>query len=103
MLHRHMNSRSTSEAVVLHRLTRDCGLRRYGLFCVTQEGRRLPDGSEDASGYVLDESGRTFYFWLGWAPQHHSLAFTEWEQVEPDPAWPDSSEYQPARVEAGLA
>ena len=46
----------------LHRLIRDEGLRRYGLFFVTGEGKRLPDGWEDASGYVIDDRGRVFSF-----------------------------------------
>jgi hypothetical protein len=97
----HSQGAQRFEAEVLHRLVRDRGLRRYGLFFVTQEGRRLPDGSEDASGYVLDESGRTFFFWLGW-DAHHGPTFTQWEQVEPEPAWMESAEYRRARDQVRL-
>ena len=37
-------------------------IRRYGLFGVTTEGRLLPDGSESASGFMIDERGRVFSF-----------------------------------------
>jgi hypothetical protein len=69
---------------------------------VTQQGRRLPDGSEDASGYFLDESGRTFNFWLGGNLHHRAPAFAEWTQVEPEPAWTESAEYYRAREHFGL-
>lgn len=103
MLNPRADVRRASEAEILHLLIQGRGLRRYGLFFVTQEGRRLPDGSEDASGYVLDETGRTFFFWLGWDEGHHSLTFTEWEQVDPDPSWMESAEYHRACEQAGLA
>src|SRR5215210_7633461 len=86
----------------LHRLIRDEGLRRYGLFFVTGEGKRLPDGSEDASGYVIDGHGNVFSFWLDWSPEHQAVAFSEWRQVEAEPDWSDSAEYREARRAARL-
>jgi hypothetical protein len=38
---------------------------RYGLFTMTTEGRRFPDGSESASGFVVASSGDVFSFWTG--------------------------------------
>lgn len=87
----------------LHRLIRDQGLKRYGVFFITGEGIRLPDGSEDASGYVIDDHGRVFSFWLDWDYDRQGVTFTEWEQVEPEPEWNEDAEYRQAREAAGLA
>lgn len=67
------------------------------------EGKRLPDGSEDVSGYVLDELGRVFFFWLGWDDECQGVTFSEWEAVEPEPDWTSIGEYRRARQALGLA
>ena len=92
----------TREENDLHRLIRDQGLRRYGVFLVTGEGKILPDGSEDASGYVVDEAGRVFFFWLDWDDQLEGVTFAKWKSIEPDADWEDEPEYLEARRAAGL-
>ncbi len=37
----------------LDRLLRERGLDRYALFWTTVEGREMPNGEEEESGYVL--------------------------------------------------
>jgi hypothetical protein len=77
-------------------------IRRYGLFGVTTEGKPLPDGSESASGFVVDDRGRVFSFWLGWDERQQRLAFTRWAEVRPEPDWEEDEEYRQARRAAGL-
>ena len=74
----------------------------YATFFVTGEGRELPGGGEDASGYVIDTTGRVFSFWLGWDPRQRRAALTEWEQVEPEADWAAEPEYRRAREKLGL-
>ena len=62
----------------------------------------MPNGVEEASGQVVDEQGRVFAFWLGWDARRKTPAFTEWEEVEPEPAWLESAEYRHARERVGL-
>jgi hypothetical protein len=51
-------SRHNREQQDLERLIADKGLKRYGLFLVSGEGRRLPDGSEETSRYVVNQDRR---------------------------------------------
>jgi hypothetical protein len=78
------------------------GIRRYGLFGVTVEGRLLPDGSESASGFVIDEGGRVFSFWLGWDERQQRVAFTRWSEVRPESDWKEDTECREACRAAGL-
>jgi hypothetical protein len=94
--------RAPTPAEDLHRLIRSEGLKRYGTFFVTGEGKRLPDGSENGSGYVIDEQGRVFSFWLDWDHERQETVFTEWAEVHSESNWPESAEYQEARAAAGL-
>lgn len=87
---------------VLHRLIRERGLERFELFFVTGEGRGLPGGLEETSGCVVDAEGRVFSFWMGWDPEQHRLALTEWEAEDPDPRWDRIAEYRRARQALGL-
>lgn len=89
-------------ADVLPRLIRERHIGRYGLFGVTGEGRELPDGSESASGYLVDELGRVYFFWLDWDHVRGEAAFIKWRQVEPQPDWDDDQEYREAREAAGF-
>lgn len=86
----------------LEHLAREQGLTRFGFFFVTAEGRYLPNGAEEKSGYVVDDRGRAFAFWTGWDEAAESIQFAEWEQVEIEDAWNESSEYRRARAAAGL-
>jgi hypothetical protein len=76
----------------------------YAFFFVTGEGRILPDGeTEESSGYVIDDRGRVFAFWLGWDMQHRRPVFLDWREEAPEPAWSRSDEYRAARRAVGLA
>src|SRR5437764_15280610 len=58
--------RVTRRRRILDELIQQEGIQQYGLFSVTTEGKLLPDGSESASGFVVDADDRVFYFWLDW-------------------------------------
>jgi hypothetical protein len=90
-------------AQILEQLAGARELGRHAFFFVTGEGEIMPNGVEDASGHVIDEHGRIFAFWLGWDEQKQAAAFTEWEEVEPEPGWLQSAEYRQARAGVGLA
>ena len=71
--------------------------------------RRLRSGlrfsisiSTSPSWHVIDEQGRVYAFWLGWDDRRQSPAFTEWEEVEPESNWLESTEYRQARERVGL-
>jgi hypothetical protein len=89
-------------ADILGDLLRTHGVTRHGLFRVTVEPRSLPDGSDAATGYVVDESGRIFFFWLDWNIAEGRPDFIHWRQTETRPEWLDDAEYVVARHEAGL-
>ena len=91
------------EVHILERLVKGRNLGRHAFFFVTGEGDVMPNGVEEASGHVVDERGRVFAFWLGWDDRQQAPAFTEWEEVEAEPAWFESAEYRHARKSAGLA
>lgn len=95
--------RVARRADLLANLIRERGVRRYGLFSVTTEGKALPDGSEAASGYVVDDNDRIFFFWLDWDAEQGRVVFTDWDQVQPESTWEDDREYQEARNVAGLS
>jgi hypothetical protein len=86
---------------LLDKLIRERGVARYGLFSLTTEGKSLPDGSESASGYLIDADNRVFFFWLDWDEKQRHITFTEWKQVELEPDWEDR-EYLDARSAAGI-
>ena len=75
---------------------------RYARFFDTSEGIAMPNGEEEQSGLVLDESGRVFSYWLGWDSTLGAPALTVWEQVEPEPTWLEHDEYREARQALGL-
>jgi hypothetical protein len=87
---------------VMDGLIRETGIRRYGLFGVSAEGESLPDGSETASGMVVDQDGSVFSFWLDWDEKERRPALTHWEPVNTDADWLEEEEYLQARREAGL-
>lgn len=98
------------QARLLDELIQEHGLKpgRYALFFVTGEGRFHPPAAEpeeaieEASGYVLDDRGRVFAFWLGWDDRRGIPALTEWREEAPEPAWHDDEEYRRARLAVGL-
>jgi hypothetical protein len=88
----------------LSRLISDRGLVRFGIFHVSGDGQLLPDGSENASGYVIDDQEEIFWFRLDWDGKRRCLALTEWERVaNAEAEWPEHDpEYRRARDKAGL-
>jgi hypothetical protein len=95
--------RVTRRRRILDELIRQEGIQRYGLFSVTTEGKLLPDGSESASGFVVDAEDRVFYFWLDWDDARRRIVFTTWDRVQPEADWAEDSEYRAARLAAGLS
>lgn len=87
----------------IERLVRQRGVQKFGLFFVTGEGKELPNGDEDRSGFVIDASGQVYAFWTDWDPVQGAVVFSEWEPVEDDPSWHGTVEYMRARQHAGLA
>lgn len=94
---------------ILHQLIQEQGLAEgeYTLFFVTGEGRYLPISApgnevEELSGYVIDQRGQVFSFWLGWDAQTNAPALTEWEAVAPESHWRRSAEFRRARERVGL-
>ena len=91
-------------AADLHRLVEKKAAGRYGSFQASGGGSRLPDGSGNSSGYVLDETGAVHYFVLGWDDKRHRLKLTDRDPVEdPEEAtgWEGDPEYLDARKAAG--
>jgi hypothetical protein len=88
----------------LERLIRGRGLARFGIFHASGEGQLLPDGSESGSGYVVDERGRHYFYWLDWDAERAQLALTCWQELEPTEfaELEGDSEYRQARTAAGL-
>jgi hypothetical protein len=62
----------------------------------------LPNGSQNASGYVVDDRGRVFFYWLDGDQRRGDVTFTDWDEVEPEPDWLEEAEYRRARQAAGL-
>src|SRR5437016_4931553 len=102
---------NTRQSRLLNKLIQSRGLNagEYALFFVTGEGKFLPvDGLvheriEEASGFVVDNRGRVFSFWLGWGSENACPELTDWEEVPPEPHWAKSPEYREAREQVGLS
>ncbi len=89
----------------LDALIREKGITRYGVFGSTVEGKELPDGSESASGFVIDQDGRVWSYWIDWSDEEERPVFTDWEEINIS-GWDESHtgdpEYQDALRTAGL-
>jgi hypothetical protein len=88
----------------LERLIRERGPARFGIFHASGEGRLLPGGSENGSGYVVDERGRHYFYWLDWDVERAQLTLTRWQELQPSDFTDlqDDPEYREARAAAGL-
>ena len=93
---------STRERVTLQRLFAEHGLGSCETFFEAGEGTLFPDGTEEGSGYVIDDRGRVFFWWTAWDAERRAVTFKTWEEVEPEPRWAASAEYREARAAAGL-
>ena len=89
-------------AAALERLIAAEGIGRHALFFEVGEGTVFPDGTEDESGYVLDEQARVFFFWTAWDPEQGQAVFDQWEQVQPEREWDRIGEYRRAWESIGL-
>jgi hypothetical protein len=87
---------------VLDRLIHAKGIERYGLFFVADEGEFAADDSGASSGFLVDQSGRVFYFVVNWSPGQRNGVLTRWQEVPVEPHWQHDSEYTTARASAGL-
>src|SRR3954447_20657830 len=87
---------------ILERLVQARGVGKHAFFFTSGEGIQMPNGVEEESGYVLDELGRVFSFWLGWDEGQREPVLETWEPVEIEPRWRDEPEYQRARLPLGL-
>lgn len=87
---------------ILDRLLRARGLDRYVTFWETPEGREMPNGEEEESGYVLASDGRVFFWWTGWDPAQNRPTLKSWEEANPDSSWAESDEYVRARERLGV-
>ena len=74
----------------------------YGLFFLAGEGKRMPNGMEELSGYVIDARARVFSFWMKWDRQSEAPCLARWRQTPIEDRWRRSPQYHPARAEAGL-
>lgn len=86
----------------LDRLLHERRLDRYALFWETREGREMPNGEEEESGYVQATDGRVFFWWTGWDIEQHAPFLKYWDEATPEPSWADSDEYLRARERLDL-
>jgi len=78
------------------------GLERFAFYLVVGEGKELPNGEGDASGYVVNEDGRVFFFWIGWDDERNTEILEIWREEEPGPDWLEHEPYRQAREAVGL-
>lgn len=96
-----VTKRDLLDTLIREKLGKDA---RYTFFFTTGEGRYLPDTLiEETAGYVLDDAGRAYYFWLGWDLDVGAPALTRWRETIPEPRWAQIGEYQRARARLGLS
>ncbi len=88
---------------MLDGLMREQGLRRFVRFGSTVEGRFLPNGVDETSGYVLDDRGRVFFCWTGWDEETGRPIVTIWRRAEDETDWSADPAYQRARAQLGLS
>lgn len=79
-------------------------VQRYAFSFTTGEGRYLPGTTvEESSGYIVDETGRVFFFWFGWDTDTQAPGLIRWRQEAPASNWEQDAEYRQARERVGLA
>jgi hypothetical protein len=92
------------EQLAVSQLLRERGIGRHALFLTQREGTILPGELEAVSGFVLDERGRVYGFWLGWDEARQALTLAPFYAVEePETAFAADAEYQEARRALGRA
>jgi hypothetical protein len=88
--------KSSTRTDILEQLVQAQNVGRHAYFFVSGEGIEMPNGAEEESGYVLDEQGHIFSFWLGWDARRGKPVLETWERVEMEPHWLDEPEYRQA-------
>lgn len=91
-----------AEVDTLEQLVAARGIGACAPFLVAGEGTILPNGDEESSGYVVDETGRVFRYWLAWDDERDAPTLSVWRQVEQPDRWRDHPEYRKAREQLGL-
>ena len=86
---------------ILRALVAEQGITRFGVFDGSGEGLPMPGGLEEFSGYLIDDRGRHFAFWVAWDETRGDYCLSEWESAPFDPEWLADDEYRRARADAG--
>jgi len=86
----------------VHALIGERGVGRHALFGEVNEGTLFPDGTESMSGHVVDEQGRTYFFWTDWDAERQGPVFAIWRHVTPEASWVTDREYLDAQHALGL-
>jgi hypothetical protein len=89
---------------VLDRLirSRQPDIGNYALFFVTDDGEPYDDGSGQSSGNAIDGRGTVYEFVVEWGAGQRMGKLMDWCEIEPEPHWRESREYQAAREAVGL-
>jgi hypothetical protein len=89
------------EASTIHALLRArLGTRPYAIFWSVGEGRFMPNGEEEHSGYVLTKT-ECYFFWTRWGERWQRPGFTVWRRGEPKADWYGQPEFERARQAVG--
>jgi hypothetical protein len=99
----HEETAAVPEAALLTRLLRGRVQGKHALFFTSDEGIELPDGTEQMTGYAIDEQGDIHAFTLGWDAAQGAPALTRWRRSEPERFWDGVEEYRAARRRVGLS
>jgi hypothetical protein len=75
---------------------------RFAIFHDVGEGTIFPDGTEDLSGFVIDERGDHYFFWVDWDTAAGHATLGTWVREEPNGRDHASAEYRHARAMVGL-
>jgi len=97
------DSPESEERRVIRQLLSRKRLGRYEFFLGQREGRRLPGGLEEVSGFVITEHDVAYAFWLSWDSKSHQYVLHPFRAVpHADDALNDDEEYLEARRKLGL-
>lgn len=93
----------SAERQAIERLLTERGIGRHALFLTQREGTQLSGGLESVSGFVLDDRGRVYGFWLACDEHTRALTLQPFYPVESAAReFANDAEYQAARRALGL-